>query len=138
MCLLLLVGTLFNDKGNLLQHMRIHTGQKSYKGEQTFTWKNQLENNMPVHMIEKYYCVMCHKVSYLEIASCSMQGMIWEDTDALFVGIYTLLSWIYFHMNKLMLLNQNNFSCKNIEMLYHTILSHHIPVRDSLFSSVSA
>jgi hypothetical protein len=38
--------------------------------------------------------------------------MIWDDTDALFVGIYTLLSCIYFRMNKLMLLNQNNFSVK--------------------------
>lgn len=48
-------------------------------------------------------CYALHKVSYLEIALCSMQGMIWEDTDALFVGIYTLLSWIYFHMNRLII-----------------------------------
>jgi len=40
-------------------------------------------------------CVI--KVSNLEIALCSMQGMIWKDTDAVHVGIYMLLSWIYFH-----------------------------------------
>jgi hypothetical protein len=85
-----------------------------------------------MHMSEKYYWFMCH-FSNLEIAVCSKQGMIWEDTDDLNAGIYILLSC----MNKLMLLSQNNLSVKNIEMLYHIILSHCIPVRDSLFSSVS-
>jgi len=67
-----------------------------------------------------------------------MQGMIREATDALFVGIYILLSWIYFQVNKLMLLNQKIFLLKT-EMLYHilVILSLCIPVRDSLLSSVS-
>ena len=91
----------------------------------------------------KNFPVLCViKVLNLEIALCSMQGMIWGDTDALCVGIYMyiyiLLNRIYFHTNELMLLNQNNFSVfKNIEMLHHIILSHCIPVRDSLFISVS-
>jgi hypothetical protein len=101
------------------------------------TWKNQLENHMPMHTSEKYYCFMCHKVSNLEIALCSMSCMVWEDTAALLVDIYTLLSWMYLQMNKLMLLNQSNFSVTNVEMLYHIILLHCMPGSDSLFSSFS-
>jgi hypothetical protein len=91
-----------------------------------------------MHTSENIAVLCVIKVSNLETALCNMQGMIWEDTDALYVGIYILHSWIYYNMNKLMLLNQNNFYVKNTEVPCHTVLSHCIPVRDSLFSSVSA
>jgi uncharacterized Zn-finger protein len=59
-----LCGTSCNNTGNLQQYIKIHTGQKSCKCskyEQMFTWKNQLEYHMSMHMSEKYYCSMCHK-----------------------------------------------------------------------------
>jgi hypothetical protein len=46
----------------------------------------------------------------------------------------TLLSWICFHLNKLILLNQNTFYVKSIEMLYRMILSHCVPVCDTVGS----
>lgn len=92
----------------------------------------QVKSLTSVPHVNRHSCgrISCWIICLCIWVLCTMQGMIWEDTDALFVGIYTLLSWIYCHMNKLMLLTQNSFSVKNIEMLYHTILSHCIPVRD--------
>jgi hypothetical protein len=111
--------------------------------EQTFTWKNQLENHIPMHTSEKFYCVMCHKSfkfrnSFVQHARYDLGGHRCSVFGHIYIYIYILLSRIYFHTNELMLLNQNNFSVfKNIEMLHHIILSHCIPVRDSLFISVS-
>ena len=135
-------GKSFNDKGSLQQHMRFHASQKPYKCstcEQTFRWKNQLENHMPLHTSEKYYCVMCHKSfkfrnSFMQHARYDLEGHRCCPCGHIYASQLDILS----HTNKIILINQNNFSVfKNIEMLHYIILSHCIPVRVSLFISVS-